>query len=66
MVFDDPNWDFRTFKFEAKGGFDSDVDFMDAKLEVMFNATDPNLSAFKARGGNSFNTTAGAIPTSRH
>ncbi len=51
MVFDDPNWDFRTFKFQAKDGFDSDVDFMDAKLGALFNATDPNLSAFKARGG---------------
>ena len=51
MVFDDPNWDFRTFRFEAKDGFDSDIDFTDAKLGALFNATDPDLSAFKSSGG---------------
>ena len=51
IVFEDPNWDFRTFKFDAPKGFDSDVDFVDAKLGALFNATDPNLGAFKARGG---------------
>jgi len=51
MVFDDPNWDFRTFRFEAKDGVDSDIDFTDAKLGALFNATDPNLTAFKSRGG---------------
>ena len=51
MVFDDPNWDYRTFRFEAKDGFDSDVDFTDNKLGALFNATNPDLSAFRARGG---------------
>ncbi len=51
MVFDNPDWDFRTFKFEAPKGFDNDVDFTDAKLGPLFNATDPDLSAFKAAGG---------------
>ena len=45
FVFDDPNWDWRTFDF------DKDVTTMDAKFASMMNATDPNLSAFKARGG---------------
>jgi feruloyl esterase len=51
MVFDDPNWDFRTFKLQAPKGFDNDIDFTDAKLGALFNATDPDLSAFKASGG---------------
>ena len=35
----------------AHGRFDSDVDFTDSKLGAIFNATDPNLTAFKARRG---------------
>lgn len=51
MVFDDANWDYKTFHFEAANGFDSDVDFTDAKLGALFNATSPDLTAFRARGG---------------
>ena len=51
MLFENPDWDFRTFRFEAADGFDSDVDFMDTKLGGLFNAVNPDLSAFKARGG---------------
>ena len=32
MVFDDPNWDYKTFKFTATDGFDSDIDYTDSKL----------------------------------
>ena len=32
VVFEDPNWDYRTFKFDAAPGFDNDVDFTDAKV----------------------------------
>jgi feruloyl esterase len=51
MVFDDPNWDFKTFKFAPAAGFDSDIDYTDSKLGALFNAVNPDLSAFKARGG---------------
>ncbi|HYL34958.1 MAG TPA: tannase/feruloyl esterase family alpha/beta hydrolase, partial [Bryobacteraceae bacterium] len=51
VVFEDPNWDYHTFKFEAPPGFDNDVDFTDAKLAAMLNAMNPDLSAFKAHGG---------------
>jgi feruloyl esterase len=51
MVFDDPNWDYKTFKFDATGGFDSDIDYTDSKLAALFNAVNPDLSEFKARGG---------------
>ena len=51
FVFDDPNWDFRTFKFNAADGFDSDIDYTDSKLAALFNAVNPDLSQFKARGG---------------
>lgn len=45
MVFENPNWDFRTFDF------DRDVDLTITKLGKTFDAFDPNLAAFKARGG---------------
>jgi feruloyl esterase len=51
MVFEDPNWDFKTFKFTAADGFDSDIDYTDSKLGALFNAVNPDLSQFKARGG---------------
>jgi feruloyl esterase len=50
-VFENADWDFRTFKFDASDGFDSDVEYTDAKLGALFNAVDPNLGAFKARDG---------------
>jgi feruloyl esterase len=51
MVFEDPNWDYKTFKFTATDGFDSDIDYTDAELAPLFNAVNPDLSGFKARGG---------------
>ena len=41
----DPNWDWKTFDF------DKDVAATDEKLAALMNATDPNLAAFKSRGG---------------
>ena len=32
MVFDNPDWDYRAFKYDAPAGQDSDIDYMDAKL----------------------------------
>jgi feruloyl esterase len=51
VIFDDPNWDYRSFKFDAQKGFDSDVDFTDHKAAGIFNATDPDLRPFQANGG---------------
>jgi feruloyl esterase len=45
MVFNDPAWDFRSFNF------DTGVKLADDKQSANLNATDPNLKAFKARGG---------------
>jgi len=44
IVFQDVNWDFRTFDF------DKDVAFAD-KLAPIMNSTNPDLSQFKAHGG---------------
>jgi feruloyl esterase len=43
-VFNDPAWDWRTFDY------DRDVAYADAKLAAV-NASDPDLGAFKSRGG---------------
>jgi feruloyl esterase len=45
MVFDNPNWDFRTFNA------DRDTRYADKKIGAIVNAIDPNLSAFEAHGG---------------
>lgn len=51
VAFEDPNWDFRTFRFDRAQGMDSDVDFVDAKLGPIFNNINPDLRAFQAHGG---------------
>jgi len=45
MVFNDPQWNFRTFDY------DRDVSTTDGKLAAIINATNPDLSAFRARRG---------------
>lgn len=45
FVYSDANWDWRTFDF------DKDVAAADAKFASILNATDPDMKAFKARGG---------------
>jgi feruloyl esterase len=45
MVFNDPNWDLKTFQL------DRDVKIADDKLARTLNAVDPDLSRFKQRGG---------------
>jgi feruloyl esterase len=45
FVYGDANWDWRTFDL------DKDVAAADEKFAKLMNATDPNLSVFKARGG---------------
>lgn len=45
MVFDNPNWDFRTFNV------DRDTRYADKKVGAIVNAIDPNLKAFEAHGG---------------
>ncbi len=44
-VFDDPNWDWKTFNWG------SDIDAIDARVGATFNAVNPDLHAFKRRGG---------------
>ena len=45
MVFQDANWDFRKFKL------DDDTALADKKMAGILNATDPDLSRFRKRGG---------------
>lgn len=45
MVYNDPNWDYKTFQLERDGKLANE------KLATFLNATDPNLKAFQARGG---------------
>jgi feruloyl esterase len=45
MVYNDPNWDFKSFDLER------DSKLAHEKLAPILNATDPDLKAFSARGG---------------
>jgi feruloyl esterase len=45
IVFENPNWDFRTFDV------DRDTRLADSKDGASLNSSDPNLAAFKAHGG---------------
>jgi feruloyl esterase len=45
MICNNPAWDFKTFNL------DKDSKLADEKVGPILNATDPNLKAFKARGG---------------
>ncbi len=45
MVLDNPNWDFRTFDV------DRDTRLADSRIGAAVNGIDPNLKAFKDRGG---------------
>jgi feruloyl esterase len=51
IIFENPNWDYRSFKYDAPQGFDNDVDFTDQKASALLNATDPDLRPFQALGG---------------
>jgi feruloyl esterase len=44
MVFEDPNWDFRTFDFAR------DVELTDQKVASILNSTNPDLRRLRARG----------------
>ena len=55
-VFNDPAWDWRTFDY------DRDVSYADAKVAAV-NASNPDLSAFKARGGKILMYSGWADPT---
>ena len=45
MVFQDPKWDFKTFNY------DRDLKLTDDKMGPVLNAVNPDLKAFKGRGG---------------
>lgn len=45
VAYENPDWDWRTFNL------DRDWKSMDQRLGPVLNATDPDLSAFRARGG---------------
>ena len=51
MIFENPDWDFHTFRFTGAPGFDNDIEFTDDKMGAIFNAVDPDLRAFRANGG---------------
>jgi feruloyl esterase len=51
MVFENPYWDFHSFRFTAPAGLESDIEATEDKVGWMFNATNPDLRPFRAHGG---------------
>jgi feruloyl esterase len=50
LVFADPNWDWKSFEFSDPADYQAHQK-AEAKFAPILNATDPNLSAFRERGG---------------
>ncbi len=50
LVFADPNWDWKSFEFSDPADYQAHQK-AEAKFAPILNATDPNLSAFRQRGG---------------
>ncbi len=51
VLFEDPAWDYHSFRWDRSNGLDSDVDFADAKLGPIFNNMNPDLREFQSNGG---------------
>ena len=53
FVFDDPNWDMHTFKWTKEGiaSVENKVVIRGETIAQVFNAVNPDLEKFKARGG---------------
>ena len=50
LVFADPNWDWKSFDFSDPADYQAHQK-AEAKFAPILNATDPNLKAFRQRGG---------------
>ena len=50
LVFADPNWDWKSFEFSDPADYQAHQK-AEAKFAPILNATDPNLSPFRQRGG---------------
>lgn len=50
LVFADPDWDWKTFDFADPAAYDA-FQKAESKLAPILNATNPNLSEFRQRGG---------------
>ena len=50
LVFRDPNWDWKTFEFTDKADYQA-YQQAEAKYAPVLNATSPNLTQFRKRGG---------------
>ncbi len=51
IVYEDPNWDFRTFKYTSAPGLESDLEYVEDKVGRVFDSIDPDIRAFRANNG---------------
>lgn len=51
MVFENPEWDFHSFRFTTAPGFDTDLQVTEDKVGALFDATDTDLRPFRSHGG---------------
>jgi len=51
IVYENPEWDFHTFRYTSTNGLESDVDYVEDKVGRIFDAIDPDIRPFRAHGG---------------
>ncbi len=51
IVYENPDWDYHTFRYTAPAGLESDVEYVQDKIGGIFDAVDPDLRPFRAHGG---------------
>lgn len=51
IVYENPEWDFHTFRYNVSSGLESDVEYVEDKVGRIFDAIDPDLRPFRAHGG---------------
>jgi feruloyl esterase len=51
IVYENPDWDFHTFRYTAPLGLETDVAYVEDKVGRIFDAIDPDLRPFRGHGG---------------
>ncbi|MEQ1887059.1 MAG: tannase/feruloyl esterase family alpha/beta hydrolase [Bryobacteraceae bacterium] len=51
IAYENPDWDYRTFRFNSQQGLESDMEYVEDKLGRIFDSVDPDLRPFRANGG---------------
>ena len=51
IVYENPDWDYHSFRYAVPNGLESDVEYVEDKIGRIFDAIDPDLRPFRSNGG---------------